>query len=163
MQTSLAISLAVTEFTPEPPRLDRYRNEIASKLSGIPSSKANTTGLRYLRCLSAVTPDPESDVVFLPQQRAVYLVQAIQTWMGSDEDLDETVASEVTLTLFNLAPILQNVQGAHWDFIMDLIESNLEVRSSYHTSMAFEPNDKYRVHHSMIQAPLSYYLGLYAS
>ena len=126
LQTSLAISLAVTEFAPEPLKLDRYRNELASKLSGISPAKANTTGLRLLRCLSAVAPAAESDVIFLPQQRAVYVVQALQTWMGSDEDLDENVESEVTLILYSLVPILQNVQGAHWDFIMDLIESNLE-------------------------------------
>ena len=115
-------------------KLDRYRNELASKLSGIPSEKANTTGLRLLRCLSAVAPNPESDVIFLPQQRAVYVVQALQAWMGSDEDLDEDVESEVTLVLFNLVPILQNVQGGHWDFIMDLIESNIEEASLlYHT------------------------------
>ena len=135
LQTSLAISFAVIESALEPPKLDRYRNELASKLSGIPPNKANTTSLRLLRRLSAVAPDVESDVIFIPQQRAVYLIQAVQAWMGSDEDLDEMVASEVTLALFNLAPILQNVQGAHWDFIMDLIESNLEV-SSVH-SFAF--------------------------
>jgi E3 ubiquitin-protein ligase listerin len=128
LQTSLAISLAVIEVAPEPSRLDRYRNELASKLSGVPPSKANTTGFRLLRCLSAVAPDPESDVIFLPQQRAVFVVQTLQAWMGSDEDLEERVESEVTLMLFNLVPILQSIQGAHWDFILDLIESNIEVR-----------------------------------
>ncbi|KAF8531403.1 hypothetical protein JB92DRAFT_2851839 [Gautieria morchelliformis] len=126
LQTSLAISLAVIEVAPEPSRLDRYRNELASKLSGIPPSMANTTGFRILRCLSAVAPDPESDVIFLPQQRAVFVVQTLQAWMGSDEDLEERVESEVTLVLFNLVPILQSIQGAHWGFILDLIESNLE-------------------------------------
>jgi E3 ubiquitin-protein ligase listerin len=61
----------------------------------------------------------------------------MQAWMGSDEDLDEMVASEVTLVLFNLVPILQNVQGAHWDFIMDLIESNLEVSALYRVYLLF--------------------------
>lgn len=127
MQTSLAISLAVTEFAPEPPKLDRYRNELASKLAGVPSNKANDIGLRLLRRLSAVAPNPESDVIFLPQQRTLYLVQTLQAWMGSDEDLNEGVEGEITRILFNLAPILQHVQGSHWEFVMDLIESQIEV------------------------------------
>ncbi|KAF8580184.1 hypothetical protein K439DRAFT_1357639 [Ramaria rubella] len=126
LQTSLAVSLAVTEFAPEPLKLDRYRNELASKITGVSSSKVNTSGLRLLRCLSAVAPNPETDIIFLPQQRAVYLVQTLQAWIGSDDDLNESVENEITLILFNLAPILQNVQGAHWEFIMDLMESNIE-------------------------------------
>jgi hypothetical protein len=74
-----------------------------------------------------VAPDPESDVIFLPQQRAIFLVQALQSWMGSDEDIDEAVEIEVTKILADLAPILLGLPGAHWEFVMDLIESNIEV------------------------------------
>ena len=31
------------------------------------------------------------------------------------------------LVILHLAPILHTVPGAHWEFIFDLIESNLEV------------------------------------
>ncbi|TDL24483.1 hypothetical protein BD410DRAFT_785971 [Rickenella mellea] len=125
-QTSMAITLAVTEYAPEPPRLDRYRNELAAEILGIPPSKANSTGLLLLRKLAATAPDPDSDVVYLPQLRAVNFVKAYQQWVTSDEDIDEAVESEMTVILTHLAPILQNVAGSHWDLIFDMVENNLE-------------------------------------
>lgn len=46
----------------------------------------------------------------------------------SGEDVDEDVESEMTLIFFHFAPLLQNVPGAHWDLVFDVIENNLEVR-----------------------------------
>ncbi|OBZ77520.1 E3 ubiquitin-protein ligase listerin [Grifola frondosa] len=123
---SLAIVQAVTRYAPEPPRLDRYRNELAANMLGVPPSKANTEGMWLLRRLAATAPDPDSDVVFLPQLRAVNLVKACQQWITSDEDLDEDVQSEMTLVFLHLVPILQNIPGAHWDLIFDVVENNLE-------------------------------------
>ncbi|KAA1476143.1 hypothetical protein DENSPDRAFT_874439 [Dentipellis sp. KUC8613] len=125
-QLSLAILLAVTQFGPEPPRLERYRNELAANALGIPPSKANTEGLLLLRRLAVAAPDPESDVVFLPQPRAVNFMKACQQWIAADEDVDEDVQSELTLVFFHLVPILQNVTGAHWDLVFDVVENNLE-------------------------------------
>ncbi|KAH9959432.1 hypothetical protein BC827DRAFT_504162 [Russula dissimulans] len=125
-EISLAIVLCVSQSGSEPPGLDRYRNELAAGILGIPASKANTDGLLLLRRLSAVAPDPDSDVVFLPQQRAVNFVKACQGWIASDMNIDEDVESEITNVFFHLVPILQNVSGSHWDFIFDLIENNLE-------------------------------------
>jgi len=71
-------------------------------------------------------PDPDSDIVFMQQQRAVNLMKVCQQWITSDEDLDEAVESEMTLVFFHLAPILQNVPGAHWDLVFDVMENNLE-------------------------------------
>jgi hypothetical protein len=119
---------SITQFAPEPHRLDRYRNELAAGLLGIPATKANTEGLLFLRRLTATAPDPESDVVFLPQLRAINVMKACQQWITSDEDIDEEVESEMTLLFFHLAPLLQNVSGAHWEFIFDVMENNLEVR-----------------------------------
>ncbi|KAI0360435.1 hypothetical protein OH77DRAFT_1418351 [Trametes cingulata] len=124
--TSLAIVFSVTKYAPEPPRLDRFRNELAAGTFGIPASKANSEGLWLLRNLAAAAPDPESDIIFLPQPRAVNLIKACQQWITSDEDLDEEVQSEMTLVFAHLAPILQNVSGAHWDLIFDVVENNLE-------------------------------------
>jgi len=126
-QTTLAILSSITEFAPEPQRMDRYRNEIASDIIGVPPSKANQEGFILLRRLAAVAPDSESDVVFLPQQRAVNVVKTCQAWVVSDEDIDEDVESMMTLLFTHLAPILQNVPGNHWEFIFDVIENNLEV------------------------------------
>ena len=125
----MVIASSITEFAPEPPRLDRYRNELAANLLGIPASKANTEGLLSLRKLAATAPNPDSDVIFLPQQRSVNVIKACQQWIGSDEEIDEELESEMTLVFFYIAPLLQNVPGGHWDFIFDVIENNLEVRS----------------------------------
>jgi hypothetical protein len=130
-QASIAIVSSITQFAPEPPRLDRYRNELAAGLLGIPATKANAEGLLSLRKLSATAPDPESDVAFLSQPRAVNVVKAFQQWIISDEDVDEEVESEMTLIFIHLAPLLQNVSGAHWEFMFDIIENNLEVSRCY--------------------------------
>ncbi|KII91341.1 hypothetical protein PLICRDRAFT_38089 [Plicaturopsis crispa FD-325 SS-3] len=128
-QASITILLAITNFGPEPPRLDRYRNELAAGLLGVPPAKANTEGLLLLRRLAATAPDPDSDVVFLPQLRAVNVMKAFQQWIASDEDIIEDVESEMTLIFHHLAPILQNVPGSHWELIFDVIENNLETCS----------------------------------
>lgn len=123
----MTIVSAVTEYAPEPPRLDRYRNELAAAVFGVSSSKANTEGLLTLRKLAASAPSPDSDVVFLPQPRAVNIMKACQRWISSDDDIDEEVESEMTLIFFYLAPILQDLSGAHWDLVFDVLENNLEV------------------------------------
>ena len=123
----MAIVSAVTKYAPQPPRLDRYRNELAAALLGVPARKANTDGLLILRKLAASAPDSDSDVEFLPQPRAVNVVKACQQWISSDEDLDEEVESAMTLVFTHLAPILQDVPGSHWDFVFDVVENNIEV------------------------------------
>lgn len=94
---------------------------------GIPARKANTDGLWLLRKLAVTAPNPESDVIFLPQPRAVNLMKACQQWITSDEELDEDVESEMILVFLHLAPILQSVPGTHWGLIFDVMENNLEV------------------------------------
>ncbi|KAI0945042.1 hypothetical protein AcV7_001681 [Taiwanofungus camphoratus] len=125
-QTSLAILLSITRYAPNPPLLDLYRNELAAGMLGIPARKANTDGLWLLRKLAVTAPNPESDVIFLPQPRAVNLMKACQQWITSDEELDEDVESEMTLVFLHLAPILQSVPGTHWGLIFDVMENNLE-------------------------------------
>jgi len=123
------ILACITAYAPEPPRLDRYRNELAAALLGVSPTDSDTTGLKYLRLLCASAPDPDSDVVFLPQHRAVNVMRACQVWIAEgDEDVNEDLASMMTLVFRHLAPILQDVSGSHWDFIWDVVENNLEVR-----------------------------------
>jgi hypothetical protein len=130
----VAILSSIIEFAPEPLRMDRYRNEIASDILGVPASRANTTGVVLLRRLAATAPDSESDVVFLPQQRAVNVVKTCQAWVSSDEDIDEDVENMMPLLFIHLSPILQNVAGNHWEFIFDVVENNLEVCRTVITS-----------------------------
>jgi len=124
---SMAVALSVTGSGSEPLRLDRYRNELAANVMGVRPAKINTEGLWLLRRLVATAPDPDSDIVFIPQTRAVNFIKACQQWVTSDEDIEEEVESQMTVLFFHLAPILQHVSGSHWDFIFDVVENNLEV------------------------------------
>lgn len=120
----------MTKYAPEPERLDRYRNELAAEALGVTDDNVNSHGLVLLRRLAATAPDLDSDTVFLPQARAVNFMKACQQWLTSDQDISEDVESQMTLLFTHLAPILQNVSGAHWYLIFDVIESNLEVRQN---------------------------------
>ncbi|KAG6916946.1 hypothetical protein DXG01_004633 [Tephrocybe rancida] len=128
-ETSMAIVFAITNFAPEPMRLDRYRNELSASLLSIPPARANKEGLLTLRKLSASAPNPESDVVFLPQPRAVNITKACQQWIASDEDISEEVVSVITLIFYHIAPILQDIPGAHWELAFDILDTNLEESS----------------------------------
>ncbi|CAA7268465.1 unnamed protein product [Cyclocybe aegerita] len=129
-QTSMSLISAITYTGTEPPKLDRYRNELAASLLGIKPAKANTDGLFTLRKLAASAPDPEGDVAFLPTARAVNVVKACQAWVlesGEDEDeMDEEVESAMLSVFVHLAPILQNVPGGHWPFVFDVLEGVLD-------------------------------------
>jgi hypothetical protein len=123
----MALVSAITKYAPGPPRLDRCRREFAAALLGIAPSEANTNGLLTLRKLAASAPGSDSDVEFLSQPRAVNVMKTCQQWITSDEQIDERVESVMTLMFIHLAPILQDVPGAHWDLIFDVVENNLEV------------------------------------
>lgn len=124
---SMAIALSVADSGSEPLRLSRYRNELAANAMGVRPTRINTEGLWVLRRLVVTAPNPDSDVVFIPQTRAVNFVKACQQWVTSDEEIEEEVETQMTILFFHLAPILQHVPGSHWDFIFDVIENNLEV------------------------------------
>ncbi|KAL5521576.1 hypothetical protein ACEPAF_2324 [Sanghuangporus sanghuang] len=125
-RATLVIIRAVNESGLEPPSLDHYRNAVAAEMLGVPASRADTDGLALLHRLALAAPDADSDTIFLPQNRAVRLMKTCQGWVESDEGVSEDVESEMTLVFQYLAPILQNVPGAHWDFIFDVTENNLE-------------------------------------
>ncbi|CAE6527519.1 unnamed protein product [Rhizoctonia solani] len=129
-QAGEAIGSVIAARGVESTRLDRWRNDIASRIPGVPMSNINQGGIPLLRALNCLAPPPDSGIVFMPQQRAVYLVQALQKWMSSDEELDSTMEALLTALLNHLLPILQTVQGAHWEFILDILEANLSVDSS---------------------------------
>lgn len=107
--------------------LDRNRNEIASAITGVPPRRVNNEGVLLLRHLLALAPQPESGVAFLPPTRAIQVLQTIQKWITSDENIDPVIESQTAGLLLHLAPIVQSLQGAHWDFAFDLIENSLEV------------------------------------
>jgi hypothetical protein len=126
----MTITAAIAATGTEPIKLDRYRNELAASLLGI-RNDINGQGLLTLRKLAATAPDPDSEVVFLPQVRAVNVVKAFQQWVASDdEDVGEDVESAMIHVYIHLTPILQNLAGKHWEFIFDVLESVLEVGCS---------------------------------
>lgn len=57
------------------------------------------------------------------------MLRHIAGWLTSDDadDLDEEVETRIAEVYTALAPIVQDVQGAHWDAIFDLIETGLDV------------------------------------
>ncbi|KAG8733555.1 hypothetical protein FRC11_005224 [Ceratobasidium sp. 423] len=124
-----AIGSVIAAWGVESPRLDRWRNDIASRIPGVSMSSINQLGIPLLRALNCLAPPPDSGIVFMPQQRAVYLVQALQKWMSSDEELDPTMEALLTVLLNHLLPILQTVRGAHWEFVLDILETNLSVEA----------------------------------
>jgi len=123
----MAVALSVAGSGSEPIRLDRYRNELAANAMGVRPTEINTEGLWILRRLVVTAPDPDSDVVFIPQTRAVNFMKACRNWVTSDENVEEEVECQMTVLFFHLAPILQHVPGSHWDIIFDVVENNLEV------------------------------------
>lgn len=144
-QASLSILSAVNKVTPAAPLLDRYRNELAASLLGIKTSQVSSEGLKALYKLNALAPElTESDVVFLPQARAVNLMKVCQKWIGGseeeagddegdddDEEAGEEVESEMTAVFANVVTILQSVPGSHWSFMFDVVENNLEVSKGH--------------------------------
>jgi hypothetical protein len=135
--TSLAIVASVARAAPDSPRLDRYRNELAANALGIRAAKAATDGLATLRKLAAAAPPLDSDTAFLPQLRAVNLLKACQAWIAGDDADDEdegedegALESAMTLVFASVAPVVQDVPGAHWELIFDVMENSLEARSS---------------------------------
>jgi E3 ubiquitin-protein ligase listerin len=54
-------------------------------------------------------------------------MRTFESWITSDDDINEEVESVMTLIFYHFAPILQGLQGKHWDSIFDIVENNLEV------------------------------------
>ena len=129
--TTRVILQAVVPQLEKSPRLDRVRNDIASRLTAIPVAKASSSGLRLLSNLLASSPSMDSEDAFLPEQRSIFVMQHLTQWLTSDDeavdDLPEEVEARICLLFAELAPIVQARPGAHWNSIFDMIANNLEV------------------------------------
>lgn len=55
------------------------------------------------------------------------MFQALQKWVEENDELNEEIESQLAELFVNVVAILQSLPGAHWDFILDVIESNLDV------------------------------------
>jgi hypothetical protein len=158
---SEAIIYPAKSYVFDTPLYDRQRNDIVSRLASTVPPKANTEGLTLLRLAVAIAPPPESSMVFVPQQRVVFLLQGLQRWVASDEDLDEEINTRLAELFLHVAPLVQEMPGSHLDFFYDLIESNLEVSSSlseepalptlFHSLKLLELLDELSVRNSLLR------------
>ncbi|KAK4699559.1 E3 ubiquitin-protein ligase listerin, partial [Phenoliferia sp. Uapishka_3] len=124
-----AIIYAIKDILAESQRFVRYQNELASTLAGVPSSAAQDRGLQLLQVLLATAPPLDAPIIFLPQQRSMFLIKQITSWIASDDEVGEQLYSGMAELFLHLAPIVQELSGGHWDLIFDIIESNLETAS----------------------------------
>jgi hypothetical protein len=135
---SVAIVYATRDWLFERPRFQRYQNELASDLSAVPVARANSRGLPLLRLLVTAAPPTDSTSDFIPSHRAIFLLQNLAKWFTSEaddegEDMGDEVHTRLAELFLPLAPVLQNMNGAHWDFMFNVLESNLEVSGQHST------------------------------
>ncbi|KPV76129.1 uncharacterized protein RHOBADRAFT_53112, partial [Rhodotorula graminis WP1] len=123
---SSAILYAIKPVLLETPRFERYQNELAAALAGIKPHEIENKAAPTLRQLLAVAPALDAPVIFLPQQRSVFLLQSIGRWLGSDERVPTEAQASLVEVLAHLAPIVQDLSGSHWDLMFDLVEGNLD-------------------------------------
>lgn len=103
----------------------RWRNELAADLSGVPSARANTDGVRLLHLLQCAAPPQETGEALIPTQRAIFVLQTLQRWVTSDDELDETVFALLATLFTHVAPVVQSVAGRHLDMMLDVVEENI--------------------------------------
>lgn len=132
-ETDIAIAtlLAVKDLLLDSQAFDQAQNRLASTLTGVSLKKANSHGVAYLRLLAASAPPAGAASTFIPQQRAMFVMRHVAGWLTDEsddaDDLAEELEARVAEVYTALAPIVQDIPGAHWDSIFDLIESSLEV------------------------------------
>ncbi|GAA5992433.1 hypothetical protein JCM10908_000814 [Rhodotorula pacifica] len=121
-----AILFAIKPLLLETPRFERYQNELAANLAGVTPSTLDVKGVPALRQLLAAAPPVDAPVIFLPQQRSMFLIQSVTRWIASDEPIPDEMNAGIVELFCHLAPIVQDLSGGHWDLMFDLIESNLD-------------------------------------
>lgn len=126
---SLAVILAINLLMQDSKAMEKAQNRLANALTGISVENANERGLPALRLLIASAPPPDSVALFLPQQRAVFVLRHIGGWLTSEDEAVDDLADEIDVRVAEmytaLAPIVQDLSGAHWDAIFDLISGAL--------------------------------------
>ena len=128
---ALSLLLAVKPILIDSKAFATAQNRLASALTGVPARQANDKGIPALRLLTASAPAADSTSMFIPQQRAIFVLRHVTSWLTGDDgdDLDEEVESRLAELYTVIAPIVQDVEGGHWDSIFDLIETGLDAGS----------------------------------
>ncbi|WVF72830.1 hypothetical protein IAT40_007648 [Kwoniella sp. CBS 6097] len=132
-QLALAIILAVKPILLDTKPFSLAQNRLANALTSVKPTAAAVAkqGLPYLRLLIASAPPADAASVFLPQQRALFVLRHVNGWLTAEDDDDEAeMPEEVEYRIAELetavAPIVQDLSGAHWDGIFDLVENGLD-------------------------------------
>ncbi|WWD19092.1 hypothetical protein CI109_103550 [Kwoniella shandongensis] len=127
-QLALAIILAIKPFMLDTKSFATAQNRLANAVTSIRASQVAKSGIPLLRILVASAPPADAASVFLPQQRALFVLRHVTGWLTSDDadDLPEEVEYRIAELETAVAPIVQDLSGAHWDGIFDLVESGLE-------------------------------------
>ena len=128
-ELACAIMLAVKSILVDSKSLSTAQNRIAKSLTGIKPSDIASRGVPTMRLLLATAPGADSASEFIPQQRAIFVLRHVSSWLASDEvdDLPEELEFRLAELYNVLAPIVQDLPGGHWDSIFDLMESGIEV------------------------------------
>ncbi|WVR07509.1 hypothetical protein IAU60_004551 [Kwoniella sp. DSM 27419] len=133
-QLALAIILAVKPILLDTKAFSLAQNRLANALTSVKPTYAGVTkqGLPYIRLLVASAPPVDAASVFLPQQRAIFVLRHVNAWLTAEDDEGE-MPEEVEFRIAELetavAPIVQDLSGAHWDGIYDLVENGLDCDS----------------------------------
>lgn len=126
---ALAVILAIKPLMLDSKAFGMAQNRLANFLTGISVKQANEKGLPALRLLIASAPPLDSTSIFLPQQRAVFALRHVGGWLTSEDEAADDLADEVDVRVAELytavAPIVQDLAGAHWDAMFDLVEGTL--------------------------------------
>ena len=125
----MSIILAIKPFMLESKALDTAQNRLANALTSIRAKDVATRGIPALRLLLASAPPSDSTSLFIPQQRALFVLRHVTGWLADDDadDLPEETEYRIAELCTALAPIVQDLTGAHWDSIFDIVESGLDV------------------------------------
>lgn len=129
---SLSVTYAIKPYLLSNPLFQQYQNLTAGKLTDVPVAKVSSSGVCLIKVLCATAPPVESPLVFLPPRRCIFLLQSLAGWMRDADDIDFELNARMLELCLHLAPIVQTVQGSHWNFILDMVGINLEVSSSRH-------------------------------
>ena len=120
------VLVAASAHARDAPLYERVRSELVAALSGVPAAQANGEGARLLQLVACAAPAAASGVPLVPTQRAVFLLQALQRWLASDEELGEALFARLAQLFVELAPVVQTVAGRHFDLMLDVAEENLQ-------------------------------------
>ncbi|KAI9719726.1 MAG: hypothetical protein M1812_003214 [Candelaria pacifica] len=102
-----------------PAQLDIIKlcNELFAELTGINMSQHPDEGLRHLVLLNILLQHHDGMVADVPQQRLVFLVKALTSWLDQ-AFTPQSVVTEALKLLTAVLPPLQEIYGSHWADIL---------------------------------------------